>query len=572
MKAKLLSQQVDKSTGGPVIGVFAPCDPRIDKDSRTRAANLVRMTAEAVAGKINLPDGTDVPVVYSDVLVDGEPQADRVARQFKAAGVNIIVGVPDTWAFPQLTTMSLMAHFPEDTPINLTCGNSAPKPGVVYVHATSGAFAQSGRLMHINVGSWPDEGLEPKMTDATEKELIDWLYGAATHQGLKGRRVVLFGHDSMGMETALPHIAQTRNTFGLEITRLDMKLLADMINKKAYDQEELKALRAWLDGYAKDRMELNNDEQEAKFMNSLAMYLVVRDLMKDLDAVGGGFMSQLEWGSDLRGTPLAVADVMESLFNSNFDHNGTKPVVPYATEADTGALLTQLFMTWLSGGNPPLFMDFRKVWEPWEIQKLAKAEGVKFSDKDLWARNGFVDGNNSGSASFNWAGKPGESPDELMKRVSFPQVDKDYFPGGGNSVTFVSPGGIEAIAARLAYSTLNGMFSMVWDEAVTIDLPGKLSEKVRNLANVTWPHTFLAPKHATMFEYKHYAPANHLHMTWNLNTARMQYWMDLANVLSATPWKNMEYGRDGIDRPLPLLYVLNGGEDQAKHLRKKANM
>jgi L-fucose/D-arabinose isomerase len=572
MKAKLLSQQVDKSTGGPVIGVFAPCDPRIDKDSRRRAANLVRMTAEAVAGKITLPDGNAVPVVYSDVLVDGEPQADTVARQFKAAGVNIIVGVPDTWAFPQLTTLSLMAHFPEDTPINLTCGNSAPKPGVVYVHATSGAFAQSGRLMHINVGSWPDEGLEPKMTEATEKELIDWLYGATTYQGLKGRRVVLFGHDSMGMETALPQIAQTRNTFGLEITRLDMKLLADMINKKAYDPKELKALRAWLDGYAKDRIELNNDEQEAKFMNSLAMYLVVRDLMKDLDAVGGGFMSQLEWGSDLRGTPLAVADVMESLFNSNFDHNGPKAVVPYATEADTGALLTQLFMTWLSGGNPPLFMDFRKVWEPWEIQKLAKAEGVKFNDKDLWARNGFVDGNNSGSASFNWAGKPGESPDELMKRVSFPQVDKDYFPGGGNSVTFVSPGGIKAIAARLAYSTLNGMFSMVWDEAETIDLPGKLSDKVRNLANVTWPHTFLAPKHATMFEYKHYAPANHLHMTWDLNTARMQYWMDLCNVLSATPWKNMEYGREGIDRPQPLLYVLNGGEDQAKLLRKKVNM
>ena len=72
-----------------------------------------------------------------------------------------------------------------------------------------------------------------------------------------------------------------------------------------------------------------------------------------------------------------------------------------------------------------------------------------------------------------------------------------------------------------------------------------------------------------MGEYKQYAPANHLHMTWGLPTARLQYWMDLANVLSVTPWKEMPVYREGIDRPLPLLYLLNGGETQAKMLRKK---
>jgi len=104
----------------------------------------------------------------------------------------------------------------------------------------------------------------------------------------------------------------------------------------------------------------------------LAMYLIIRNLMADLNAVGGGFMSQLEWGSDLRGVPLPVADVIESFFNSTFDHNGRKAPLPYATEADVQGLLTMLFMTYLSGGNPPLFMDFRKVWESWEIVELAK--------------------------------------------------------------------------------------------------------------------------------------------------------------------------------------------------------
>ncbi|OPX34049.1 hypothetical protein B1H10_04470 [candidate division KSB1 bacterium 4484_188] len=72
-----------------------------------------------------------------------------------------------------------------------------------------------------------------------------------------------------------------------------------------------------------------------------------------------------------------------------------------------------------------------------------------------------------------------------------------------------------------------------------------------------------------MGEYKHYAPANHFHMTWNLATARLQYWMDLANVLSVTPWQEMPAFREGIDRPLPLLYLLNGGENQTKILRKR---
>lgn len=564
MKAEKLPRGIGRFDDYPVIGVFATCDPRIDKDSRIRAGNIIRMTADLLAQKVKMPDGTAVPVVYSDILVDGEIQADQVAQQFKRRGVNILVGVPDTWAFPQLTVLSLLSHFPKDTPINFTCGNSGPKPGVVFTHAVSGAISQYGGLIHINVGNWPDSGLEPVMTEKTLNALVDWAYAAVTYQGLKGRRVVIFGHDSMGMETALPHILATRNTFGLEITRLDMKLLADMLQKKAYHQKELGDLREWLQDQAGPRIELKSDTDHERLNQSLAMYLIVRDLLQDLRAVGGGFMSQLEWGSDQRGIPLPVADIMESLFNSTFDHRGKKTVLPFATEADVQALLTMLFMTYLSGGNPPLFMDFRKVWEPWELRALAKKLKIKLTGKTIWERRGLVDGDNSGSASFDWAAKPGTPIKEIMKKISFPLADPYYFPGLGNSVTFVSPGGIEGIAARLAYSSLSEMFSLIWDEAVTVELPAKLSQAVCQTSTSTWPHTFVTPLHATMDEYKHYAPANHFHMTWNLPTARLQYWMDLANVLSVTPWKEMPLYREGIDRPLPLLYLLNGGESQTK--------
>ena len=274
------------------------------------------------------------------------------------------------------------------------------------------------------------------------------------------------------------------------------------------------------------RIEIRNGDDEERLEKSLAMYLIVRGIMNDLNAAGGGFMSQLEWGSDLRGTPMPVADIMESLFNSTFDHNGRKLPLPYATEADVQGLLTMLFFTHLTAGNPPLFMDFRKVWEPWEITELAKKLDIPLKGNTLWETRGFVDGDNSGSAALDWAAKPGASEKEIMKGISFPLADPGYFPGLGNSVTFVSPAGIGGIAGRLAYSSVNNMFSLIWDEAQTISLPEKLSDAVCKTSTSTWPHTFITPKYATMSEYKHYPPANHFHMTWGLKPARLEYWMD----------------------------------------------
>ena len=121
----------------------------------------------------------------------------------------------------------------------------------------------------------------------------------------------------------------------------------------------------------------------------------------------------------------------------------------------------------------------------------------------------------------------------------------------------------------MAYSEMNGMFSLVWDEAYTVDLPDKLANAVANSSNITWPHTWVVPKYATMAEYKQYAPANHFHMIWDLAVARLQCWMDLANVLSVAPWQARPAFIEGADRPLPLLYLINGGENAAKQMRAK---
>jgi L-fucose isomerase len=58
-------------------------------------------------------------------------------------------------------------------------------------------------------------------------------------------------------------------------------------------------------------------------------------------------------------------------------------------------------------------------------------------------------------------------------------------------------------------------------------------------------------------------------MIWNTPPARLQYWMDLANVLSVTPWAAKPIFDENVDRPLPLMYLINGGEANTKMLRAK---
>ncbi len=77
------------------------------------------------------------------------------------------------------------------------------------------------------------------------------------------------------------------------------------------------------------------------------------------------------------------------------------------------------------------------------------------------------------------------------------------------------------------------------------------------------------PKYATMGEYKHYPPANHFHMIQGLSPARLEYWMDLNNVLSQSNWAARPSYIEGVDRPIPLLYLANGGENNAKLMLAK---
>jgi L-fucose isomerase len=569
---------VRKRSGAPTLGIFVPCDPRIDEASRTRAFNIGRMAARLLARTLVLPDGTAPNIFHASRLVDSEAAADLAARELKDASAEGLIITPDTWFFPGKTAMALTAHFPPSTPLACVGGNNAPKPGVVGIDALVGAYAQTGRLCPMVIGTMPETGLEPEFDAATQAEVVDLAYAMLAGVALRGRRFLSVDTDSMQMETALNHVHAARRFFGLESARESMKLFADMVRKRGgYDPKELAALRDWVVNVRfKDRIFPNTEQvleagtplytgrpvkaprlsalDRAKLDEGLALYLILRDFMKGINAVGGGWTNQLAWGSDRRGLPMSTADVAESLFNSSEDHTGQKAVVPFATENDVQGLLTMIVHNVLSGGNPTLFMDFRKVYEPREIAANAKALELDLGPyaRAKWLERGFVDGNNSGSASLDYAGKA-----FLFRAVGH------YFPGSGFSVGFVSPGGLKGVAGRLAYSDVSGMFTMVQDEAESVELPAPLLERVCHASDYTWPHTFLTFEHAPAGLIKMGVPANHIHMVTGLPRRRWQHFSDYACVLNGR-WENAPEYIEGLDRPAPMLYRINGGETAAK--------
>lgn len=566
--------------GAVTLGVFVPCDPRIDAESRTRAFNIGTMTARLLSDELRLPDRTRPNVFHCSRLVDSETTADQGARELKEACAEALFIVPDTWFFPGKTAMALTAHFPPNLPLACVGGNNAPKPGVVGIDALVGAYAQTGRLCPMVIGTTPETGLNPEYDEKTREEITDLGYAVLTAAALRGKRYLAVDTDSMQMETALNHVHAARRFFGLESTRESMKLFADMLRKGGgYDPEELKALRDWvLNVKFKDRI-FNNAEEisrrrlpvytggkvrppaltardRRKIDEGLALYLILRNYMRDIGAVGGGWTNQLAWGSDRRGQPMCTADIAEALFNSSADHTGPKTVIPFATENDVQGLLTMLPYCYLSGGKGTLFMDFRKVYEPWEIALNIEDLGLdpELFRREAWMERGFVDGNNSGSASLDFADAA-----YLFNAVAY------YFPGLGFSVAFVSPPGIRGMAGRLAYSDLCGLFTMIQDEAETQALPPALTERVCHASDYSWPHTFLTFDNIPSSYAKVGVPANHLHMVMGLPRRRWQHFSDYALILNHR-WENTPEFREGVDRPQPMLWRLNGGETAAKML------
>ena len=202
-----------------------------------------------------------------------------------------------------------------------------------------------------------------------------------------------------------------------------------------------------------------------------------------------------------------------------------RQLIPFATENDYQGLVTQVVMAALTGGEPCLFADYRKVYEPWEIQKKADELGVDV-DRNRCTCNWVRLMNNSGSGSLDWA------EDSFLF-----EVYKHYFPGGGFSTGYIGPGGIDCYAGRLAYSDITGTFTMISAEATSVSLPDEIAEAFCHASSYSWPHTWITFKDVPASITKYGCPANHMHMVRQLPTRRWQYFRAITPISSTISGK-----------------------------------
>ena len=135
-----------KLTGGETrsktitFGVVGTGDPRIDEASRQRAGNIVKTIAD-----LGRRTGPHARRQAGGCGLDAAPGRRRAAGRYRGPSVprggrrrrDLHARIPGP--FPNSRSSACLAHLPADMPVNITCGNSGPKPGVVYAHAVNGA-------------------------------------------------------------------------------------------------------------------------------------------------------------------------------------------------------------------------------------------------------------------------------------------------------------------------------------------------------------------------------------------------------------------------------------------------
>jgi len=280
----------------PVIGVSAVIDGReaAMKRQKGRVERVARMLAEFVDGECPHVDGRPAAVCVADELVRDAASAQRVGRQFRRAGVQVLLCYDDVWAYPgELEGLLLQNIGMGQIPAAHVSGNSAAWPGVVYACAATGMLAQWGYFAHRIVGDVVEKDEMPAAFSAGLKaDLSDWLAAATTVADMWGTPYASFGGHSMNMETGLAHVIPARRYFGVNTVHIDMMEIRGRIGTGHYDHESLELL-SWLERMMPGRIHeksVHGDREPTRehLEYQCKMYLVMKEIMAELGATVGG--------------------------------------------------------------------------------------------------------------------------------------------------------------------------------------------------------------------------------------------------------------------------------------------
>ncbi len=503
----------------PKIGIRPTIDGRregVRESLEDQTMNMAKSAAKFLSENLRYPNGKPVECVIADTTIGGFAEAADCAEKFQREGVGVSLTVTPCWCYGS-ETMDMDPHLPKA----VWGFNGTERPGAVYLAAVLAAHTQKGFPAFGIYGKDVQDADDTSIPEDVRAKLLGFCRAALGAAVMRGKAYLSIGSVSMGIAGSIVDHSFFEDYLGMRVESVDMSEIIRRIDEGIYDPEEFTKAVEWVkknciegDDIAnagRPDLQKSREEKDKDWEFVVKTAQIARDLMVGnprLDALGfgeealghnaiaGGFQGQRHWTDH-----FPNGDFLETILNSGFDWNGIREPYIMATENDAMNAVAMLFGFVLTG-SAQIFSDVRTFWSPEAVERVT---GYTLEGE---AENGIIHLINSGATALDGTGeqsidgKPAIKPfweitpeeaGKCLDAAKFPPANREYFRGGGFSVTFKSRGGMPVTMSRM--NLVKGLGPVLQiAEGWTVDLPAEVHETLNKRTDPTWPTTWFAPR------------------------------------------------------------------------------
>jgi len=500
----------------PKVGIRPTIDGRLGgvrESLEKQTMAMAKATAKLVSAQLRYPNGEPVACVIADSCIGGVAEAAACADKFRRENVGVSLTVTPCWCYGSET----MDADPL-TPKAVWGFNGTERPGAVYLAAVLAGHTQKGLPAFGIYGRDVQDAGDGKIPADVEEKILRFVRAGLAAATMRGRAYLAMGGVSMGIAGSIVSPEFFERWLGMRVESVDMTEFIRRIDRGIYDKAEFAKALKWVKANCPEGKDWNSPKTKrprkrlnAEWETSVKMALIARDLMagnpqlakmgfgeeaQGHHAIASGFQGQRQWTDH-----MPNGDFMEAILNTSFDWNGRRAPYIVATENDAlnGA---SMLLGYLLTNTAQVFADLRTYWSPEAIRRVSGEAPTGPTAQ------GLLHLINSGPAALDGAGrekisgKPAMKPfwqitdaeeKACLESTSWHPSITEYFPGGGWSTRFLTPGSMPCTIHRL--NLVRGLGPVLQiAEGQTVELPSKVNQILEERTNPTWPTTWFVPR------------------------------------------------------------------------------
>ena len=498
------------------VGIRPTIDGRLGgvrESLENQTLSLAKAAAKLISSSLRHRDGSPLECIIPDKCIGGAAESSETDYLFARENVGFTLTVTPCWCYGS-ETMDMDPLRPKA----VWGFNGTERPGAVYLAAVLAGHAQKGLPAFGIYGRDVQEAGDLKIPADVSEKILRFCQAGLAVATMRNRAYLAMGGTSMGIAGSIVDPNFFESYLGMRVESIDMTEFVRRMDRGIFDSSEKQKALAWTKKNCREGKDWNSPKTkrprtqiDKEWEKSVEMALIARDLMVGNpalakagfgeealghDAIVAGFQGQRQWTDH-----FPNGDYLEAILNSSFDWNGRRAPYLVATENDALNGVGMLFGNLLTN-TAQIFADVRTYWSPDAVNRVS---GAKLSGA---ASGGFLHLINSGPAALDGAGrqkisgKPAMKPfweisdaeeKACLEATSWHPSITEYFPGGGWSTRFLTPGSMPCTIHRLNLARGLGPVLQI-AEGQTVELPSKVNQILEERTNPTWPTTWFVPR------------------------------------------------------------------------------